>query len=440
MATIADVTGSAYPARYNSHAVLPMEGQSLKPHFTGKTISERRLFVEHESNRALFDGDYKLVTNNFALSDGSSPANHLELYDIKKDPSELHNLASELPDKLRNMIARWNETATRIGVPADRLISNPAGSSGWVFRFSFDNNLLDASSNGYALTAGKGNGTSVSSTVVKYDTGKFGNAILLDGQNDYYDLNVANTLNPAEEALTACAWVYNTQTAAQRDYTTTPVGFDEEQVIHLLGSNGRAVLQHTINDTTSNIASKLCSSVYRSPAGNCFSLNQWQHIAVVSNPLNKTQTFFLNGEQLGEPVAITTEFISTNGGYRIGAHRTGTSSFWHGKLDEVCLFKGGLSPEQIKNVMNNNFDLSSALSGVRHASLRVFPNPANTDLHLEGVDNLKTASLLNMDGKSVLTSNNVHISGLSKIPAGIYILKVETENKVPAYQKVILRH
>jgi hypothetical protein len=90
--------------------------------------------------------------------------------------------------------------------------------------------------------------------------------------------------------------------------------------------------------------------------------------------------------------------------------------------------------------MNNNFDFSNALSGARHTSLRVFPNPADTDLYLEGVDNLKTASLLNMDGKSVLISNNIHISGLSKIPAGIYILKVETDDKILAYQKVVLKH
>jgi len=125
MATIVDVTGSTYPEKYNSHVVLPMEGKSLKPQFTGNTIPERSLFVEHESNRAIFDGDYKLVTKNFALSDGSSPANQLELYDIKKDPCELHNLASELPDKLKDMVAKWNETATRIGVPAGRLITEP---------------------------------------------------------------------------------------------------------------------------------------------------------------------------------------------------------------------------------------------------------------------------------------------------------------------------
>ncbi|MDR1809519.1 MAG: sulfatase-like hydrolase/transferase [Prevotella sp.] len=386
MATIVDVTGSAYPARFNSHAVLPLEGQSLKPQFTGGSISERSLFVEHESNRAIYVGDYKLVTKNFALSDGSSPAHHLELYNIKTDPCELHNIASEQPEKLREMVAKWNETATRIGVPADRLISSPAsGATELIFRYSFDDNLTDASPNSYTLSAGTGNGSTVSTTVVKYDEGKFGKAILLDGQNDYYDLNVSNTLNPAEEALTACAWVYNTQTAAQRDYTTTPIGIDEEQVIQFLGSSGgRVILQHIINDTMSNIATKLPSVQYKSPEMNCFSLNQWQHIGVVSNPASKTMTFFLNGRQLGEPVAITTDYISASGGYRIGAHRTGVSSFWHGRLDEVCLFRGALTPEQIVSVMNNDFDFPNALPNTRGALLRVFPNPARNVLSVSG--------------------------------------------------------
>ena len=444
MATIVDITGSTYPTNYNSHVVLPMEGQSLKPHFTGGTMPERSLFFEHESNRALFEGDYKLVTKNFTLSNGSSPAHQVELYNIIKDPCELHNLASEQTERVIDMVEKWNATAVRVGVPIDRLIKNITFDNELqlIFRFSFDDNLVDASPNAYELTPGNGNGTSIFPTVVKFDEGKFGNAILLDGQNDYYDLNAGDLLNPAESALTACAWVYNTQTPEQRSFTET--GIDEEQVLHQLNGtttgNGRVVLQHIINDTESNIGSWLAGAQYRSPVGNCFSLNEWQHICVAANPGNKTKTFFLNGQQLGEPVNVTTDFISINGGFRIGAHRSGIASFWHGKLDEVCLFKGILTPEQIVNVMNNNFDFLTSLPDIHTGSLRIFPNPASADLYIEGVDNFKTAVLLNMGGKTVLTSNQAHITGLSGIPAGIYILKVESVNELPFYQKVTLKH
>ena len=77
--------------------MLPQQGVSLRPTFTGGKLPIRDIGFEHETNRAYYSGDWKLVTKNFAFSNGSSPANQLELYNMVSDPTELTNQAVNQP-------------------------------------------------------------------------------------------------------------------------------------------------------------------------------------------------------------------------------------------------------------------------------------------------------------------------------------------------------
>ena len=126
MATIVEASGVTYPTQFNSHVVLPLEGRSLQSCFTSTNVVARQLGFEHESNRAWLDGQWKFVTKNFTTYDGSSVANELELYDLNTDPVELTNVASAQPVVLQQMVTNWNEWATRVGVPASRLVSSAA--------------------------------------------------------------------------------------------------------------------------------------------------------------------------------------------------------------------------------------------------------------------------------------------------------------------------
>jgi arylsulfatase len=105
MATCVDLGGGAYPKVRDGRAVQPMEGRSLRPAFTGKTIEREALFWEHESNRALRVGDWKLVAKG---ADGP-----WELYDIRRDRTELHDLAGAQPERVREMVATWDRWAVR---------------------------------------------------------------------------------------------------------------------------------------------------------------------------------------------------------------------------------------------------------------------------------------------------------------------------------------
>ncbi len=142
MATVAEVTGAPRPTNFNSHPVLPLQGVSLKPLFVGQPLAIRDLGFEHEKNRAYFRGNWKLVTKNFALSDGSSPANEIELYDIVRDSTELTNVAAIEPVVLANLIDAWNAWSMNVGLPTNSTYLLPSFSPPQIFPGALANDLF----------------------------------------------------------------------------------------------------------------------------------------------------------------------------------------------------------------------------------------------------------------------------------------------------------
>ena len=108
MATCVDVAGAKYPAEFHGQSILPMEGRSLVPAFDNKPIQRDALYWEHEGNAAIRVGDWKLVRMG-----GKGP---WELYDLKKDRTELHDLSAQEPDKAKDLTAKWEAWAERTHV------------------------------------------------------------------------------------------------------------------------------------------------------------------------------------------------------------------------------------------------------------------------------------------------------------------------------------
>jgi hypothetical protein len=67
----------------------------------------------------------------------------------------------------------------------------------------------------------------------------------------------------------------------------------------------------------------------------------------------------------------------------------------------------------------------------------IFPNPAGDNIYIQGEKFVK-AALYDMKGQLVLNSVNPNIN-ISTLPAGNYILKIESEGGYIATQKVIKR-
>jgi len=112
MATCVDVSGAEYPAEYRGQAIKPMEGKSLVPAFAGQDIAREAIYWEHEGNRAVRIGKWKLVAKGRSGKDEVD----WELYDIEADRSELHDLADQQPQRVEQMAAQWRAYAERANV------------------------------------------------------------------------------------------------------------------------------------------------------------------------------------------------------------------------------------------------------------------------------------------------------------------------------------
>lgn len=112
MATCVDIAGAKYPRSYDGNKIQRMEGKSLVRAFNGKNVRRNYLLWEHEGNRALRVGDWKLVAPGKHGQDDVK----WELYDLSVDRSELNDLSESEPKRLQKMINLWTKQAKRTGI------------------------------------------------------------------------------------------------------------------------------------------------------------------------------------------------------------------------------------------------------------------------------------------------------------------------------------
>ncbi|MCU0456155.1 MAG: arylsulfatase [Bacteroidales bacterium] len=122
MPTLLDLAGGTYPGKLGDNEVIPMEGTSLLPVFRGKTVKRKTsLFWEHEGNRAMRDGDWKLVS---AYDYSKRKFMEWELYNIKDDRSELNDLSGQFPERKEKMIMQFDQWSRRAGVISKEIIDS----------------------------------------------------------------------------------------------------------------------------------------------------------------------------------------------------------------------------------------------------------------------------------------------------------------------------
>ena len=109
MPTLVELTGAEYPTRHDGNIVPPMEGVSLLPILKGEEVRrDAPIVVEHEGNKMLRKGDWKIVQEYTEKK--------WMLYNLKEDPTEMHDLADVERERLNELVKEYYRFADRIGI------------------------------------------------------------------------------------------------------------------------------------------------------------------------------------------------------------------------------------------------------------------------------------------------------------------------------------
>ena len=112
MPTLLELAGSEYPATYQGHEILPVEGKSMLPILVGEQREpHEQLAWEWSGNRALREGDWKVVWHKNVQA--------WELYNLAEDRCETTNLAASKPELTGRLSEAWVAWANQTGLSVE---------------------------------------------------------------------------------------------------------------------------------------------------------------------------------------------------------------------------------------------------------------------------------------------------------------------------------
>lgn len=114
--SILDMAGVSHPApTYQNREIVPMRGKSFYPWATGANprIHEKDFIQGWETcgRAALRFGDWKIVY----IPKPKGPEKW-QLYNLREDPGEIHDLAEKDPDRLNQLLKLWDQYVLETGV------------------------------------------------------------------------------------------------------------------------------------------------------------------------------------------------------------------------------------------------------------------------------------------------------------------------------------
>jgi hypothetical protein len=186
----------------------------------------------------------------------------------------------------------------------------------------------------------------------------------------------------------------------------------------------------------------------------------WVHIAVVQKSVNvfnpplaqRRDSLFLyiNGTLKNTAIingCSANESLTTNAPFTVGARFAGNNSgnnlydfYFRGSVADVKYFRSALTPAQISADYEGSLvvtDLPAAKREVK-AIAQIFPNPTNGQFTVKGIAPNSTITVLDMQGRMVkqLVANDEAVIHLSNSPAGIYLVRIMTDNQLQTIKLV----
>ncbi len=115
MPTLLDAAGITAPRKIGTREMLPIQGKSVLELFSGKSQTAYKgadeLGYELFGQKAYFSGDWKVLWVPEPAGTGK-----WELLNLKNDPAELNDLSKKYPERLKDLVAQWEQYKKDNGV------------------------------------------------------------------------------------------------------------------------------------------------------------------------------------------------------------------------------------------------------------------------------------------------------------------------------------
>jgi hypothetical protein len=192
-------------------------------------------------------------------------------------------------------------------------------------------------------SAADGSGNNNTATLVNgalFAAGKHGNALSLDGTNDYLSVANSSSLDIAGNALTVSMWLNPTATTGDRVLFGKFWNTTMTSPYYQYGLELQAGQPDFLIGTS--------SGVKEVAMGSTLPLNQWSNLTVV---FNGTQVqFYVNGT-LTSTKSLAASITARGQQFRIGADNN-TQQFFKGLVDDVRIYNRTLTAAEVTTDMN----------------------------------------------------------------------------------------
>jgi arylsulfatase len=125
--TFLELADATYPTE--NKKLKPLMGRSILPLFTDTDFEKEEYFVSvYFRSKGIIKDGWKLVS----FYDGP-----FELYDLRNDPTERNDLATEYPEITAEFAQRWNDYTEKHGFKDNKIWNMPVGDvkRGWAYDF-----------------------------------------------------------------------------------------------------------------------------------------------------------------------------------------------------------------------------------------------------------------------------------------------------------------
>ncbi|MBS2098459.1 RICIN domain-containing protein [Carboxylicivirga linearis] len=261
----------------------------------------------------------------------------------------------------------------------------------------------------------------VSYNQASYVEGKNGNAISLNGQDDFLQLssNIAS-----HNEITIATWVY--WNGGARWQPIVEFGLNDTQYL---------TLSPRLRFAIANGGSEQRMEASVIPQA------EWVHLAVTLS--DNGAVMYMNGEVVAESTDLTIRPSDFNPAFNYIGRSQNSITLFNGYVDDFRVYNYSLSATEIADIIDQATDIQTPDKG-GDAAITVWPNPVSDVLSINYSQDSKHLvqgiSLYSINGSLIkkydITSNQINVAD---VPNGIYMLKIKTESDT-LIKKIIIQH